>query len=66
MAAVVINSGFRSVSHNASVGRASTVTQVMNVAKTAGFSGIIRYSSHTHVDSGVEYPYGAQSWYWTA
>jgi peptidoglycan hydrolase-like protein with peptidoglycan-binding domain len=43
-----------------------TVSQVMEIAKTCGFSGIIRYSWGTHVDSRVEYPYGAQSWYWTA
>ncbi|MPY97434.1 MAG: hypothetical protein GEU97_05445 [Actinophytocola sp.] len=30
----------------------------------SGFSGIIRYSTFVHTDSRVEYPYGAQSWYW--
>lgn len=80
---VIINSGFRSVSHNRNVGGASnsqhmygiaadirvlnrSVSQVMSYAKTSGFSGIIRYSSHTHVDSRVEYPYGARYWYWTS
>jgi zinc D-Ala-D-Ala carboxypeptidase len=80
---VTINSGFRSISHNAAVGGASnsqhtygiaadivvrnrSVSQVMEIAKTSGFSGIIRYSWGTHVDSRVQYPYGAQSWYWTA
>jgi len=43
-----------------------SVSTVMEYAKTSGFSGIIRYDSFTHVDSRVEYPYGSQSWYWTA
>nr|WP_281269652.1 D-Ala-D-Ala carboxypeptidase family metallohydrolase [Phytoactinopolyspora halophila] len=77
----IINSGFRSVSHNSSVGGASnsqhmygiaadirisnrSVSQVISYSQTSGFSGIIRYSTHTHVDSRVEYPYGARSWYW--
>ncbi len=42
------------------------VSSVMNQAKACGFSGIIRYSSFTHLDSRMEYPYGAQSWYWTS
>ncbi|NED98648.1 D-Ala-D-Ala carboxypeptidase family metallohydrolase [Phytoactinopolyspora halotolerans] len=80
--ACIINSGFRSVSHNANVGGASnsqhmygiaadirisnrSVSQVISYSKTSGFSGIIRYSTHTHVDSRVEYAYGAQSWYWS-
>lgn len=79
--AVIINSGFRSISHNAAVGGASnsqhmygiaadirvvnrSVSQVKYYAKTSGFSGVIGYSSHTHVDSRVEYPYGATNWYW--
>ncbi|SFJ08963.1 D-Ala-D-Ala carboxypeptidase family metallohydrolase [Thermoflavimicrobium dichotomicum] len=42
-----------------------SVSEVINLAKTCGFSGIIRYSSFTHVDSRVEYPsYGAGYWYW--
>ncbi len=78
---ITINSGFRSINHNADVGGASnsqhtygiaadivvsglSVTDVMNHAKTSGFSGILRYSSFTHVDSRIEYPYGAQSWVW--
>lgn len=78
---VTINSGFRSISHNAAVGGASnsmhtygiaadivvsglTPSQVRDIAKTCGFSGIILYSTFVHVDSRVEYPYGAQSWYW--
>lgn len=77
----IINSGFRSVSHNSAVGGASnsqhmygiaadivisnrSVSQVISYSQTSGFSGIIRYSTHTHVDSRVEYPYGSQSWYW--
>jgi len=43
-----------------------SVSSVMDYSKTSGFSGIIRYTSWTHDDSRVEYPYGAQSWYWTA
>ena len=82
-APISINSGFRSINHNANVGGASnslhmygvaadivvsgrSVSTVMGYAKTSGFSGIIRYSSFTHVDSRVEYPYGSQSWYWTS
>ncbi|WP_165367537.1 D-Ala-D-Ala carboxypeptidase family metallohydrolase [Phytoactinopolyspora endophytica] len=77
----IINSGFRSVSHNASVGGTSnsqhlygiaadiaianrSVSQVISYCQTSGFSGIIRYSTHTHPDSRIEYPYGAQSWWW--
>ncbi len=41
-----------------------SVSQVIALAKTCGFSGIIRYSTFTHVDSRIEYPYGSQSWYW--
>jgi hypothetical protein len=43
-----------------------SVSSVMSYSKTSGFSGIIRYSTHTHIDSRVEYPYGARSWYWTS
>jgi zinc D-Ala-D-Ala carboxypeptidase len=42
-----------------------SVSSVMGYAKTSGYSGIIRYNTFTHVDSRVEYPYGAQRWYWT-
>ncbi len=38
-----------------------SVSTVMSYAKTSGFSGTIRYSSFTHVDSRVEYPYGTRS-----
>lgn len=79
--AVTINSGFRSLSHNAAVGGAGnsqhtygiaadivvsglSVTAVMNHAKTSGFGGILRYSTFTHVDSRMDYSYGAQSWVW--
>ncbi|WP_166346035.1 D-Ala-D-Ala carboxypeptidase family metallohydrolase [Phytoactinopolyspora limicola] len=41
-----------------------SVSQVISYSQTSGFSGIIRYNTHTHVDSRVEYAYGAQSWYW--
>ncbi|PLR86383.1 muramoyltetrapeptide carboxypeptidase [Bacillus canaveralius] len=39
-------------------------TTVKNTAKTCGFSGIYNESSFAHLDSRVEYPYGAQSWWW--
>ncbi|MEW4308240.1 D-Ala-D-Ala carboxypeptidase family metallohydrolase [Rossellomorea marisflavi] len=78
---VTINSGFRSISHNRSVGGASnsqhtygiaadinpsgkTPSQVAEVAKTCGFSGIIKYNTFLHVDSRAEYSYGAQTYYW--
>jgi len=41
-----------------------TVSQVQSIAKTSGFSGIIPYSTFLHVDSRMEYAYGAQYWYW--
>jgi zinc D-Ala-D-Ala carboxypeptidase len=42
-----------------------TPYDVQALAKTSGFSGIIRYSNFVHVDSRVEYPsYGAAYWYW--
>lgn len=41
-----------------------TVSQVIYQAKTCGYSGIIRYATFTHVDSRLEYAYGAQFWYW--
>ncbi|GAA4611504.1 D-Ala-D-Ala carboxypeptidase family metallohydrolase [Saccharopolyspora hordei] len=41
-----------------------SVSQTIALAQTSGLSGIIRYDTFTHVDSRVEYPYGAQSWYW--
>lgn len=80
--ACIVNSGFRSVSHNSAVGGSSnsqhmygiaadiairnrSVSQVISYCQTSGFSGIIRYPSHTHPDSRIEYPYGAQSWYWS-
>jgi len=40
------------------------VESVRGKAKTCGFSGIITYSSFNHVDSRIQYPYGAGSWYW--
>ena len=78
---ITINSGFRSISHNANVGGASnsqhmygiaadivisgrSVSDTISYAKTSGFSGIIRYSTFTHVDSRVEFPYGAGGYYW--
>jgi zinc D-Ala-D-Ala carboxypeptidase len=41
-----------------------TPYQEQSTAKTCGFSGIIRYSTFVHVDSRIEYTYGAQYWYW--
>ncbi|MER6989583.1 D-Ala-D-Ala carboxypeptidase family metallohydrolase [Saccharopolyspora hirsuta] len=41
-----------------------SVGQTIELAKTSGMSGIIRYDTFTHVDSRVEYPYGTQHWYW--
>jgi peptidoglycan hydrolase-like protein with peptidoglycan-binding domain len=40
--------------------------QVAELAKTSGFSGIFLYktTSHTHVDSRIEYPYGSRFWCW--
>ncbi|KSU60573.1 muramoyltetrapeptide carboxypeptidase [[Bacillus] enclensis] len=78
---ITINSGFRSISHNSSVGGASnsmhlygvasdtnpsgkTPSQTAEIAKTCGFSGIIKYNTFVHVDSRIEYPYGSQFWYW--
>jgi zinc D-Ala-D-Ala carboxypeptidase len=81
-APVTINSGFRSRSHNASVGGASnsqhlygitadivvrgrTTRQVYVIAETCGFSGLERHTnSWQHVDSRVEYGYGANAWWW--
>ncbi len=40
------------------------ISTVREKAKTCGFSGIITYGSFNHLDSRVQYPYGAQSWYW--
>ncbi|ASS77065.1 muramoyltetrapeptide carboxypeptidase [Tumebacillus algifaecis] len=40
-------------------------TSIANIAKRSGFSGVIIYSTFTHVDSCAEYPYGMQgTWYW--
>jgi len=41
-----------------------SVASVNSYARTCGFSGIIRYSTFNHLDSRMEYPYGAQFWYW--
>lgn len=41
-----------------------SVTSMMNHAKTSGFSGILRYSSFTHVDSRIEHSYGSRTWVW--
>jgi len=41
-----------------------SVSWVRETAKTCGFSGIITYSTFNHLDSRIEYPYGAQFWWW--
>jgi zinc D-Ala-D-Ala carboxypeptidase len=41
-----------------------TPSQTAEIAKTCGFSGIIKYNTFVHVDSRIEYPYGSQFWYW--
>ncbi|MEM8532865.1 MAG: D-Ala-D-Ala carboxypeptidase family metallohydrolase [Chloroflexota bacterium] len=43
-----------------------SIEQVRSLAQTCGFSGVITYngSQFNHVDSRVEYPYGAGSFYW--
>lgn len=41
-----------------------TPSQVAALAKTCGYSGIILYSSFTHVDSRAEYNYGSSGFYW--
>ncbi|RWZ54775.1 muramoyltetrapeptide carboxypeptidase [Halobacillus fulvus] len=78
---VTINSGFRSLTHNANVGGSSnsmhtygiaadidpagkTPSQVASTAKSCGFSGVILYNTFVHVDSRMEYSYGARYWYW--
>lgn len=42
----------------------NSVATVRETAKTCGFSGIITYGTFNHLDSRIEYPYGAQAWYW--
>lgn len=79
---IIINSGFRSISHNNSIPGSSSnsqhtygiaadirasgvsLTTLRNAARSSGFSGVYNGSSYTHVDSRIEYPYGAQYWYW--
>jgi peptidoglycan hydrolase-like protein with peptidoglycan-binding domain len=41
-----------------------SVSWVRETAKTCGFSGIITYDTFNHLDSRIEYPYGAQFWWW--
>ncbi|MCT2583575.1 D-Ala-D-Ala carboxypeptidase family metallohydrolase [Actinophytocola gossypii] len=41
-----------------------SVSQTISYAQSSGFSGIIRYSSFTHVDSRAEYSYGGGGFYW--
>lgn len=78
---ITVNSGFRSVSHNAEVGGASNSMHLYGVAadlaaavsnrtiyqraETSGFSGLETFrEDHQHVDSRIEYPYGARFWWW--
>ncbi|MUK87461.1 DUF882 domain-containing protein [Ornithinibacillus sp. L9] len=42
----------------------ASITTIRTAAKSSGFSGVYNGSSYTHVDSRIEYPYGAQYWYW--
>lgn len=41
-----------------------SVSQTISYAQTSGFSGIIRYTSFTHVDSRAEYNYGSSGFFW--
>lgn len=41
-----------------------SVSQAISYAQSSGFSGIIRYSTFTHVDSRAEYSYGSTAYYW--
>ncbi len=41
-----------------------SVDDVIGHAQTSGLSGIIRYDTFTHVDSRMQYPYGANYWHW--
>lgn len=41
-----------------------SVSWVRETAKTCGFSGIITYDTFNHLDSRMEYAYGAQYWWW--
>ncbi len=41
-----------------------SLTTVINAVKSSGFSGAYNGSTYTHLDSRIEYPYGAQYWYW--
>lgn len=80
--AIVINSGYRSVSHNNSIPNAATnsmhmygvaadikapgvgLTTLRNATRSSGFSGSYNGGSYIHVDSRIEYGYGANYWYW--
>lgn len=45
--------------------RGKTTRQVYVIAETCGFSGLERHTnSWQHVDSRVEYDYGAKAWWW--
>ncbi|WP_240627230.1 D-Ala-D-Ala carboxypeptidase family metallohydrolase [Thermoflavimicrobium daqui] len=43
-----------------------SVSKMFELGKTCGFSGLLTYEAKgfLHVDSRIEYPYGAQSWLW--
>ena len=78
-----VNSGFRSVRHNAAIrgeknsqhiyGIAADVRvpavdshRLAELAKSCGFSGVKAYgpNTHVHLDSRIEYAYGALRWWW--
>ncbi|WP_255247526.1 D-Ala-D-Ala carboxypeptidase family metallohydrolase [Paucisalibacillus globulus] len=41
-----------------------SLNTVLNATRSSGFSGSYNGGTYIHVDSGIEYPYGAQFWYW--
>lgn len=43
-----------------------SISTVRTYGQSSGFSGVITYTSagFNHFDSRIEYPYGAQSWWW--
>ncbi|GGA90988.1 D-Ala-D-Ala carboxypeptidase family metallohydrolase [Ornithinibacillus halotolerans] len=41
-----------------------SLTTLLNAAKSSGFSGAYNGGTYIHLDSGIEYPYGEQYWYW--
>ncbi|WP_231495756.1 D-Ala-D-Ala carboxypeptidase family metallohydrolase [Paucisalibacillus sp. EB02] len=41
-----------------------SLNTLLNATRSSGFSGSYNGGTYVHVDSGIEYPYGAQFWYW--